>query len=121
VLWTIVNRAVDVVFLVLALVILILFYSNSQKENVEDYTLKQLEIYKIENRKVMENHLYYLENKINRVAESSDGYQVSSATRIDVLEKKVKELEKSNKQQNKIINNNISSATINGVPQEPAQ
>lgn len=36
----------------------------------------------------------YMESKINRVAQSQDEYKYSTSKRIDILEKKIKRLEK---------------------------
>jgi hypothetical protein len=118
VLWKIIERAVNVVFLVLALVILTLFYNNFRENSITDTTLQQLELYKEHNQRIRETNVSYFEKRIGRLESALDSYQVSMSNRVDVISQKVKLLEVEKKAP-RVVNNNINSAVVNGVPIPP--
>lgn len=117
--WTIIERVIHLTTLVLlVLMITIIFTNNKSGEDRNNFSLK-LEEFKQDNAKVTANNISYVEGRINRLAENQDNYQNTTSTRIYLIEKRVEKLEQGNKSNNKIINNNISNATINGLPVSP--
>jgi hypothetical protein len=64
-------------------------------------------------------NVLYLENRVNRVTESSDSYQVSVNNRLGVLENRMIGLEARAKENTRIVNNN--SAIANGLPVVPKE
>lgn len=66
----------------------------------------------------MQANVYYLEGKVNRVAESSDSYQVNVNGRIQVLETRMTMLENRRVKDTARITN-TNTAISNGAPQEP--
>ena len=49
------------------------------------------------------NWIHYLESRVNRVAQSQDEYQASTSKRIDLLDERIRKLEKRVKEQEEII------------------
>lgn len=62
---------------------------------------------------VMQSNVYYLEGKVNRVAESSDSYQVNTNSRITVLENRMRMLEQRCGNTPRITNSNTN--VVNGA------
>lgn len=117
--WVIIERVVHLTTLMLLiLMITIIFTNNKSGEDRDNFSLK-LEQFKQDSLGVMSNNVSYLETRINKSNESQDNYQNTTTTRIYLLEKRVEKLEQGSKLNNKIINNNISNATINGLPISP--
>lgn len=116
--WTILQNAVNVVFLAVGITLLTILWSNTQDLKNDENIVAHFELFKKETQKVMINNINYVETRINKLSETQDSYQVVTSSRLSILEKKLEKIEKENKQQNKIVNNNISSAVINGIPQE---
>lgn len=116
--WEIVQRAVSITTLFLLIIMISIVFSNGT-QNIESNTLSnKLEQYREETRKVADNHLSYLETRINRNQETQDRYQNTSSRTLSIIENRLKVLEdenKSLKNQGKIVNNNNnnSNAVIN--------
>lgn len=115
-LWTIIDRLVNLTFLFLATALLtLLFNTSSDNFNMEAISI-ELKAIRDSFKKVSDNHLLYLENRINTVAKTQDEYQVSTSARLNILETRLSLMEKENNQlktQSKVINYNQSSAVIN--------
>lgn len=89
-------------FLLLAVILIYDRWDNNS-------TAEGLIAVKKEMHDAMQNNVYYLESKTNRVAESSDSYQVNSNGRMRVLESRMEVLEnKRNKDATRVINNNTA-------------
>lgn len=115
--WVVIDRTVNLTFLLLALVIIGTLLSNSKKEDRDERFILEIAALRQDFRKVMDNNLSYLEKRQNTQAEIQDQYQFSTSRRIDVVENRITKLEKENKalkQQQKIVNNNLNINTLNG-------
>lgn len=113
--WVIIERCVHLVTLVLlVLMICIIFNNNKAGDERNNFNL-QLEQFKAENQKVRTSNISYLENRINRVAETQDGYQVTTGSKLSLLENRLDRLAEQYKISPKIINtnNNNSNAVVN--------
>lgn len=109
--WKVVDRAVQLTYLLLAIILLaIVVKSDTSYDNLKTFSNK-LDLYIEESSRVRDNNLQYLEGRINKNQAQSDSYQNGVTTRLDVLEERVKRLEKDNKEKNS--NVNINSNTIN--------
>lgn len=95
--WTVLHRAVDVAFLLLSITILVLMLNITSDNATSGVFKAEIEEIKQESKQKLESSVRYLENKLNKLAETQDIYQSSTARRMDLLEKKVKILEKENK------------------------
>jgi uncharacterized protein YlxW (UPF0749 family) len=105
------RTAVDLTFLALALVLItILLADRYDSANQSTVTMEIQKLREDVTSASMKN-VMYLEGKINRVAESSDSYQVSTHQRIKVLEARMESLEMRNKATSRVNNTNIN--TIN--------
>lgn len=60
-------------------------------------------------------NLYYLEGRINRVAEAADSYQINTNSRITTLENRMKVLEVMRRESSRVVNNNNAISTGNPV------
>jgi hypothetical protein len=108
------RAVVDLTFLVLALILITTLLAN--RYDGAGYNAVHVEIQNVK-KDVLDVHLknvLYLENRVNRVTESSDSYQVSVNGRISVLENRMVGLEARSKENTRIVNNN--SAVANGLP-----
>ena len=115
--WDVLKRAIDVIhFVVLILMVSILFISNKSGEDNASFSLK-LESAKQEMIKLVGNNTNYLEARINRTDEKQDNYQNTSSSQISLLTKRVEKIESENKNNQKVINNNINTNLNNNVQQ----
>lgn len=120
-LWIILDRMVNLTFLLLAVVIIGTLLSNSKKDEKDERFALEVTALRQDFRKVMDSNLAYAEGRINKLAETQDEYQVSTSRRIDILYERVETLEKENKSlklQAKIINTNNNLQIVNGVQKE---
>lgn len=84
--WVVIDRACQTIFLILALTILGLLFSNTYQNRLVDNTLAELELYKQENNKFMADSVARLEGKINSLGVNQDSYQLNTIKRIDAVE-----------------------------------
>jgi len=111
--WDILKRAIDVIhFVVLVLMVSILFLNNNTSEQVATYGLK-MESLKEDVLKVISNNTSYLETRQNRIDAKQDNYQNTSSTQISLLTQRVEKLEKTYKNDTKIINTNTNNVLVN--------
>ncbi len=87
--WIIIDRACQTLFLILALTILGLLFSNTYQNRLVDNTLAQLELYKQENAKAQTDALAKLENKVDILSSNQDSYQLNITKRVDKVEDKM--------------------------------
>jgi len=111
------RTVVDITFLALALVLITTLLAN--RYDGAGYNAVHVEIQNVKKDVLDINmkNVLYLENRVNRVTESSDSYQVSVNSRISVLENRMIGLEARSKENTRIVNNN--SAVANGLPTAP--
>jgi len=111
------RTVVDLTFLVLALILITTLLAN--RYDGAGYNAVHVEIQNVKKDVLDINmkNVLYLENRVNRVTESSDSYQVSVNGRISVLENRMIGLEARSKENTRIVNNN--SAVANGLPMAP--
>ena len=113
--WTTIDRAVNIVFLILALSLLSILYIDSGERKDFQLFEKRLTLYQNESRKVIENNTLYLEGRVNAIASNQDTYQLSSSRRLDVLENRLKIMEEQNKDlmtQARVLNYNNNVNTL---------
>lgn len=108
----IIQTTVNAAFLLLAVLLISDRWDNTA--NVDSLTAAKKEM-----QDVMQSNLYYLEGKANRIAESSDSYQVNTNSRINVLETRMQMLESKRKDNPRITNTN--TAIVNGRSSSEAQ
>ena len=90
------------VFLLLATLLIYDRWDNDNSTANIDALRKELQDQNLKN-------VYFLEGRINRVAEVSDSYQNNVTRRLDVLEIRQQVLENKRKDNNRIINTNTNS------------
>lgn len=111
--WMILERCVHLTTLVLLiLMISIIFNNNKTGEERNTFTL-QLEEFQKETTRVRNHNVNFLEGRINKVAETQDTYQVTTSSKISILESRMDRLQEQLKIAPKIINNNNSNAIVN--------
>lgn len=110
-LWTFVERITNLVILLLALILLTKVGLLAKEQDDSGLFDKKVTLFQEENKKVIDNNFYYLETRINKLSEAQDNYQNTSFSRINILEQRLIKLEKDNKQNNKVVNNNINTLT----------
>jgi cell shape-determining protein MreC len=101
-------------FLILSAVILVVLLNVSSDNTTSGVFQQQLKEVKQEVQTSLGRSVSYLENKLNKLAETQDIYQASTSRRVEVLENKIKVLEKENKDlkvfkrdSTVLINNNV--------------
>lgn len=113
--WTVVDRVVNLTFLLLALIIITTLLNttsdSTQSKNIDG----KIELYREESKKVMMNNLLYLEGRLNRYSSQQDSYQNSTDQRVNILEAQIKLIQADKKLNQRIVNNNVnnSSAVVN--------
>ena len=111
--WSVLNRVVDVVLLLLSLSLLTLLWANAKEMQNTDGFVEKIALYKQETQKMVEGNIHYLETRVNRVQEMGDSYQSNMSSRVYVLEQKIDKIEKENKARGRVVNNNINTLTNN--------
>lgn len=107
--WKILDRCATLAYLLLsAILITILMNNSSENAGVNNFAQK-LTLMQQEIMKVVANNTDYLEQRVNKVSERQDDYQVSTDQRVYVLEMRMKELQADKKQNQKVIQNNINN------------
>jgi len=102
--WKVVERSTNLVFLLLAIVIL-------SKTLQEERSSSELMAEKKTLVDLIDKQTMYLENKANRIAEVQDVYQINVSRRLDLHDNRLKVLEQENKalkQQQKTLINNLN-------------
>lgn len=113
-LWTILQNAVNCLFLVLCVVVLTIVLRQNASDVAANNVVEQIDLVREENRKVIGNNTTYLEGRVNELAKSQNDYQVSTSRKISLLEDKVGKLSAEGGRR-RLINNNSNSLTINGT------
>jgi hypothetical protein len=111
--WTVVERSVNLVFLLLAIIIISILLSNNTNTIKSDNILAKFDLYKQEQMKVMSNNVQYLETRQNRQAEQQDSYQNGTDSRLRIIEERIKWYEADKRQNSKVIQTNINNNTNN--------
>lgn len=107
--WTILQNAVNCLFLVLCLVTLSIVVRQGEEDKSVNNAVDLIDLVREENRKVIANNTTYLENRINELGKSQNDYQISTSKKITLLESKI-ELKQNSKQL--LVNNNTNNLTI---------
>lgn len=102
---------VDLTFLALAVVLITTLLADRYDSVNEGVAAMGIQKLRKDIMDISMKNMIYLENKVNRVAEASDSYQVDSYRRIQVLENRMESLEARNKSNSRV--NNINTNTIN--------
>lgn len=113
-LWTILQNAVNCLFLVLCIVVLTIVLKQNASDVAANNVVEQIDLVREENRRVIGNNTIYLEGRVNELAKSQNDYQVSTSRKISLLEDKVGKLSAEGGRR-RLINNNSNSLTINGT------
>lgn len=110
--WTVVDRVVNLTFLLLAIITITMLLNNTSDNTQSKNIDSKIELYKEQNMKVMSNNVSYMEGRINRQSEQQDSYQNSTDQRLSIIESQIKLMLSDKKSNQKIINNNNSNAVI---------
>jgi len=107
--WKVLDRTATVAYLILSTILITILMANSNENaNVSNYAQK-LTLVRQDVMKVVANNTDYLEQRLNKVSERQDDYQVSTDQRVYVLEMRMKELQADKKNSQKVIQNNIQT------------
>ena len=110
--WKILDRAGTIAYLLLSTILItILMNNSSENAGVNNYAQK-LTLVQQEIMKVVANNTDYLEQRVNKVSERQDDYQVSTDQRVYVLEQQMKALQADKKLNQRVIQNNVNTNTV---------
>lgn len=115
--WILVDRIVNLTFLLLAILIITLLLNTSSANHEGLLFSEKLEAFRQETLKAMSNNITYVETRLNRVSETQDSYQVSSSSRMNVLEQRLGVLETADKKSQRVVNVNTNTLTQTAYPQ----
>lgn len=107
--WKILDRAATLAYLLLSAILITILMNNSSENAGKNNYAQKLTLVQQEIMKVVANNTDYLEQRVNKVSERQDDYQVSTDQRVYILEMRMKELQADKKQSQKIIQNNIQT------------
>jgi hypothetical protein len=102
------RTVVDLTFLALAVVLITTLLADRYDSVNESVATMEIQKLRKDILDVSIKNMSYLENKVNRVAETSDSYQVDSYRRIQVLENRMESLEERNKTSSRVTNTNTN-------------
>lgn len=107
--WKILDRAATLAYLLLSAILITILMNNSSENAGKNNYAQKLTLVQQDIMKVVANNTDYLEQRLNKISERQDDYQVSTDQRIYVLEQRVKELQADKKSSQKVIQNNIQT------------
>lgn len=108
------RTVVDLTFLLLAaLLITVLLRDMKVSDNSESVALS-IEALRLDINTVMSRNIEYVDGRLSKLGEVQDRYQVSTVSKVHLLEQKVERLEKANKNNTKIINTITNNNVLNG-------
>lgn len=107
--WKILDRAATLAYLLLSAILITILMNNSSENAGKNNYAQKLTLVQQEIMKVVSNNTDYLEQRVNKVSERQDDYQVSTDQRVYILEMRMKELQADKKSNQKIIQNNIQT------------
>lgn len=113
--WTILDRVVNLTFLLLAIIIITILLQAQKEDSHSNNVYETVKALDVKITKVISTNLEYVETRINRLARTQDEYQSSTSTRLDSLEGKIRAIEAENKalkSQQKIINTNNNLVNV---------
>ena len=98
------GRGALITIIILGSLLLIVFFARTFDYQGDIMRLNR-EMLTLEDRVSLKagNWIHYLESRVNRVAQSQDEYQASTSKRIDLLDERIRKLEKRVKEQEEII------------------
>ncbi len=114
--WTIIDRMVSLAFLLLSITIICFLLETHDENTTRDSLSLQIVNLETSIKKVMSSNLTYIEGRVNNVAKAQDDYQVTTDSRLTILDVRLRAMEQENKSlktQSRVINNNNSNAVIN--------
>lgn len=111
--WKILDRAATLAYLLLSAILITILMNNSSENAGKNNFAQKLTLVQQDIMKVVANNTDYLEQRLNKISERQDDYQVSTDQRVYVLEMRMKELQADKKNGQKIINNNTNTLTNN--------
>lgn len=107
--WKILDRAATLAYLLLSAILITILMNNSSENAGKNNYAQKLTVIQQEIQKVISNNTDYLEQRVNKVSERQDDYQVTTDQRVYVLEMRMKELQADKKNGQKVIQNNIQT------------
>lgn len=107
--WKILDRCATLAYLLLSAILITILMNNSSENAGKNNFAQKITLMQQEVMKVIANNTDYLEQRVNKVSERQDDYQVSTDQRVYVLEMRMKELQSDKKGNQKIITNNINT------------
>ena len=114
--WKIIERATNLLMIVASLLMITILFNNTKAEDINDAVSHSIANVKQDALKAISNNVEYFEGRINRLAENQDTYQLSTTSRMSVLEQKVLKLEQEDKKSNRVVNVNNNNNTQNNNP-----
>lgn len=105
--WKILDRAGTLAYLLLSTILITILMNNSSENAGKNNYAQKLTVVQQEIMRVISNNTDYLEQRVNKVSERQDDYQVSTDQRVYILEMRIKELQADKKQGQKVIQTNI--------------
>ena len=100
-----IQTTVNATFLLLAAILIYDRWDNNNNDSSISAAKKEM-------NDAMFSNVAYLEEKVNRVAGTSDAYQSAISSRIYVLERRMDSLETRAKSSSRVINTNTNTNTI---------
>ena len=97
-----IQTTVNATFLLLAAILIYDRWDNNNNDSSISAAKKEM-------NDAMFSNVAYLEEKMNRVAGTSDAYQSAISSRIDVLERRMDSLETRAKSSSRVINTNTTT------------
>ncbi|UZS00950.1 hypothetical protein [Pseudomonas phage vB_PsaM_M1] len=99
-----IQTTVNATFLLLAAILIYDRWDNNNNDSSISAAKKEM-------NDAMFSNVVYLEEKVNRVAGTSDAYQNAVSSRIYVLERRMDSLETRSKSSSRVINTNTTTVT----------
>lgn len=107
--WKVLDRIATLTYLLLSAILITILMNNSSETAGNNNYAQKLTLVQQEIMKVVANNVDYLEQRVNKVSERQDDYQVTTDQRVYVLEMRMKELQADKKNGQKVIQNNIQT------------
>ena len=111
-LWIIVDRVVNLTFLLLAAIIITILLQTRNKDSSDNNLYTSISVAENKLSKAISKNTEYFDTRVNNLARTQDEYQSSTHGKLSVLERRIENIEKNRaNNKNSVVVNNTNNVS----------